>query len=125
MSARRVELVQGGSGSGRARRVSKLSLGEVGRAQELEQAKIAVHVVVERDRGEQQQVPSEPRDRRDRPPRRMARVPEGVAQAMGLVDHQQIDARVHGSRAELGVRHERLERDHGAAVTSNGFMPWP
>ena len=59
MSMRRVELVQAGSGSWRASRCSKLSaLGEVGGAQQLQQAEEPVDVVVERNRGEQQQVPA-------------------------------------------------------------------
>ena len=84
MSARRVELVQGGSGSraGEAL-VERLLLGELLGAQELEQAEEAVGVVLERRGGEQQDVPARGRDGRDGPVRLVARVPRGAAAGGG------------------------------------------
>ncbi len=92
MSTRRVELVQGGSGSWRASRcLEALVLREVGGAQQLEQAEEAVDVVVQRYRGEQQHVPPQGRDRRHGAPGRVAGMARRTAQAVGLVDDQQVD----------------------------------
>ena len=100
MSTRRVELVHGGSGSGRASRASKLSVfGEVGGPQELQQPEEAVHVVVERGRREQQHVASERGDRRDRAPGRVAGMARRPPQPVRLVDHQQVDAGRHRAGA--------------------------
>ena len=121
MSARRVALVQGGRGSlpGESR-LERLVLGEVRGPEELEEPEEAVHVVVERDRGEEEQVPAERGDRRRRAPGGASRVPGRAAQPVGLVHHEEVDARLHRAGGELGPRDERLEGDHRAAVDVEG-----
>ena len=117
MSTRRVELVQGGRGSGRARRVSRVSvLREIGGAQQLEQAEEAVHVVVEGDRGEEQEVAAQGGDGRHRAPGRAARVAGRAAQAVGLVHHEEVDAGLGRAGRQLRPRDQRLQGDHGAPV---------
>ena len=73
-------------------------------------------VVVQRYRGEQQHVPAQGRDRRDGTPRRVAGMARGTAQAVGLVDDQQVDPGHDGLLRQAWVRDQRLERDHGAPV---------
>ena len=104
----------------REARLERLVLGEVGGPQQLEQAEEAVHVVVERDRGEEEQVPAEGGDRRDRAPGRAARVAGRAAQPVGLVHHEEVDAGLRRAGGELRPRDERLEGDHGAPVDVEG-----
>ncbi len=112
----------GGARAGRQRlgarepRLEALGFGEVGGPQQLQQPEEAVHVVVERDRREQQQVASERRDRGDRPPGRVAGMARRPPQPVRLVDHQQVDASLGRPGGELGPRDERFDRDHGARV---------
>ena len=97
-----------------------LVLGEIGGAQQLEQAEEAVHVVVERDRGEEQDVPAERGDLCHRAPRRAARVAGRAAQPVGLVHHEEVDAGLRRAGRELRPRDERLQGDHGAPVDVEG-----
>ena len=93
-----------------------LALREIGRAQQLEQAEEAVNVVVEGDRGEQQEVAAQGGDLRHRAPRRAARVAGRAAQAVGLVHHEEVDAGLGGAGRQLRPRDQCLQGDHGAPV---------
>ncbi len=97
-------------------RLERLVLGEVGGPQKLEQAEEAVNVVVERDRGEEEQVSPERGDRRDRTPGRSAGVPGRAPQAVGLVHDEEVDAGLGRAGRELGPGDERLQGHDGASV---------
>ena len=117
MSTRRVELVHGGNGRPeREALFERLVLREVERPQQLEEAEEPVHVVVERDRGEEQHVPAARGDRLDRAPGRVARVTGRPAQAVGFVDDQQVDAGVDAELGQPRLRDERLDRHDRAPV---------
>ena len=74
MSARRVELVHGGSGVPRARRCLEARLlGKLLRTQQLQQPEEPVRIVFERRRAQEQHVAAEAGDRRDRAPARARR----------------------------------------------------
>ena len=57
-----------------------------------------MRVVFERRRAEQQHVPAERGDRRDRAILRLARMPGRTPQPLRLVDDEQVDARRHRLR---------------------------
>ena len=107
----------GGSGSGRASRASKLSPSgkSAGRSSCSRRKKPCTSSSSGIAR-QQQHVPAEGGDRRDRAPGRVAGMAGRPPQAVRLVDHQQVDAGLDRACRELGPRDERLERDHGAAV---------
>ena len=75
-----------------------------------------MRVVFERRRAEQQDVPPERGDRRDRAIRRPARMPGRTPQPLRLVDDEQVDAGRHRLRGQLRPLDQRLERDHRAAM---------
>ena len=56
----------------------------------------------------------------DRAPGGASRVPGRAAQPVGLVHHEEVDARLHRAGGELGPRDERLEGDHRAPVDVEG-----
>src|SRR5690349_12176822 len=101
MSTRRVELVQGGNGSRRARRSSKVSSsgnssGRRGR--------------------EEEDVPAQTGDGGHRAVLLVAGMSLGPLQVMGLVHDQKVDSRLHGLLREAAARGEKLERDDGLPV---------
>ena len=102
MSARRVELVHGGSGvpCGEARLDAHV-LRKVLRPQQLQQPEEPVRVVFERRRAQQQHVAAERRDRRNRAPGRIAGMARRTPQTLRLVDDQQIDAGAHRLLGQL------------------------
>ena len=75
-----------------------------------------MRVVFERRRAEQQDVPPERGDRRNRAIRRLARMPGRTPQPLRLVDDEQVDARRHRLPGQLRPLDQRLERDHRAAM---------
>ena len=79
-----------------------------------------MRVVLERGGAEQQHVPAQRGDGRDRPPRRLAGMPGRTAQVLGFVHHQQVDAGPHRLIGQPRPRDQRLERNHGAAVGVEG-----
>ena len=75
-----------------------------------------MRIVFERRRAEQQDVPPERGDRRNRAIRRPARMPGRTPQPLRLVDDEQVDAGRHRLRGQLRPFDQRLERDHRAAM---------
>ena len=69
-------------------------------------------LVFERGRAEEQDVPTQGCDGRDRSPARIAGVPRRAAQSLRFVYHEQIDARAHGLVGQLRALDEHLQRDH-------------
>ena len=117
MSLRRVELAHGGRGTRRASRSSNpSSLGELVGAEDLEQAEEAVRVVLERRGREEQRVPVQARDGRDRAVGGVAGMARGPAQMMRLVHDQQVDSGCDRLLGEARTRDQRVETDHRMTV---------
>ena len=117
MSTRRVELVHGGSGTPTPSRASTSSvLGKFLRPQQLQQPEESMRIVFERRRAEQQDVPAERGDRRNRAIPRLAGMPGRTPQPLRFVDDEQVDAGRHRLRGQLRPLDQRLERDHRAAM---------
>ena len=117
MSARRVELVHGGSGVPlRETRLETHVLGKLLRTQQLQQPEEPVGVVFERRGAEEQDVAAQGRDRRDRPPGRFAGMTRRAAKSLRFVHHQQIDPRADGLVGQLRSFDQHLERDHAPAM---------
>ncbi len=75
-----------------------------------------MRVVFERRRAEQEHVPAESRDRRDRAIRRVAASSRGPAEPLGFVDDEQIDVRGDRLLGQVRPLDQRLERNHRAAM---------
>ena len=117
----------GGAGAGRQRLapgqplVEGLRLGELLRAQELEQAEETVGVVLQGGGGEQQDVPAESGDGRHGPVGLGAGMTLGPPQVVSLVDHQQVDPRRHRLLGEPAMARQGLETDDRLAVDVEGI----
>ena len=127
MSARRVELVHGGSGVPRARRASKLtSSGNSSRTQELQQPEEPVGVVFERRRAQEQDVTAQGRDRRDRAPAGLAGVARRAPEPLRFVHDQEVDARLHRLVGQLRALRSSISSAITARrCTSNGLKSGP
>lgn len=75
-----------------------------------------MRVVFERCCAEQQDVPSQCGDRRNRAVAGLARVSRRTPQVLRLVHDQEVDPRVHRLPRQLGPLDQRFERDHRAGV---------
>ena len=112
----------GGAGARRQRRragearLETHVLGKLLRTEQLEQAEEPVGVVFERGRAQEQDVTTQARDRRDRPPAGLAGVAGRAAEPLRFVHHQQVDARRHGLVGQLRALDQHLQRDDGAAM---------
>jgi hypothetical protein len=117
MSARRVELVHGGSGRGeREARLETQVLGELLRTQQLQQPEKPVGVVFERGRAEQQHVTPSPAIGAIARQPGVAGVARTAAEPLGFVHDEEIDARSHRLAGQLRPFDEHLQRDHRADV---------
>ena len=94
ISARRVELVHGGSGVPlRQACFEGCLLRKFLRPQQLQQPEEAVRIVFERRRAEEQHVAAEAGDRRDGAPAWFAGMSRRTTQALRFVNDEQVDAR--------------------------------
>jgi hypothetical protein len=82
----------------------------------LEQAKESVRVVFERGRAQEENVTTEARDRRNRPPAGLARVARRSAESLCFVDDEQINSRGRGLIGQLRAFRQHLQRNHCAAM---------
>ena len=93
------------------------------RSQQLQQPEEPVCIVLERRRAQQQYVASQCRNRRHRTVSRLPRVPGRPPQPVGLVHHEQVDARSHCLTGEFRPCDQRLERNYCTAVSVKRVEP--
>ena len=82
-----------------------------------------MRVVFERRRAEQQDVPPERRDWRNRAIPRLARMSGRTAQPVRFIHDEEIDTSCHRLPNQLGPPDQRLEGDHSAAMDVEGIEP--
>ncbi len=122
MSARRVELVQGGRGVPCCEtRLDTHVFGKLLGTKQLQHAKETMRIVFEWRRAQEQDVTSESGDRRDRSPAGIARVAWRASQSLRFIHDEQIDSCAHGLIGQLRSLDQHLEGDDPTTMDVEGI----